>query len=318
MIRKKGVKPKRKYNKSTQVDEPETEPGGINQDDSFKFAEVHEIPDIDSRLAQFIADKGFEECEKKASLYKFDHPTSGVKKAFICSYHSDLPDHEEVGLKFGSGRYVLMVSFPGYEDSKTNKPPMASFSFKIHKRFDQLSIEHNNPGAVLSGNNVENGMTNAMSNMKEIMSMFMPMIVTMMTNQSKPPAISDQMTGMYDLMGGMMKKSFSDQQTLISELGKKQLELDIDEDGDDMGTAEKIITFIAPHIDTIIEKFSGRQTIAKKTEQMATANMVRMLPEYNTLLKSKSDLGKVISYLNQKGDKETIARMTKALGLKKG
>lgn len=289
----------------------------IETDESFSFAEVHEIPDIDSRLSQFIAEKGFDDCEKKGSLYKFDHPVSGVKKSFICSYHSDLPDHEEVGLKFGSGRYVLMVSFPGYIDHKTNKAPMASFTFKIHKRFDKLSFEHNNPGQeTMQGGTVQPGNNDAMAYMKEMMSMIMPLMTTMMMSQNKQVPMSSQMNGMYDLMGGMMKKSFSDQQNLISELGKKQLELDFGEDEDDMGTAEKVISFIAPHIDSIIDKFSGRQTIAKKTEQIATANMVRMLPEYGNLLKSKNDLNKVMSYLNQKGDKETIGRMVKALGLK--
>ena len=279
----------------------------------FELLKAHEMPlDFNSALNQLIADKGYEEGERLAYLYKFDHPVTGKKKSFIEQFTDDIPDLNDIGTTFGSGRFVMMVTFCDHIDDKTGRPAMASYTFRIHKRYDQIASKHLQESS-LQQNSLMMGdnMGTTVTVLKEIMSLFLPLIA----QSQKPIEQNKDMTNVYSNFNHLMRKNMNDNYEAMAEMQKRHF-LENEEEGEGVEQST-IIQMIEPWIEKILPMFDGRQTAAKKVQQRATIGMIKALPEYKQLMRNTADLKNLTSYLNQNGDGDAVKRVLSQLGIKK-
>lgn len=91
---------------------------------------------FDSELSDFIA--GGDTAEYSALLYRYNEADGdGKRRVQIWKYYNEIPDSHQLGLIFGGGRYLLVVSGQSRKGDRVFK----SFNLRLGKNYDELSAQ---------------------------------------------------------------------------------------------------------------------------------------------------------------------------------
>lgn len=244
-------------------------------------------------------------------LYRYENYTSGEAKALICKYkEGDPPDEDDIGRKFGSGRYLLVMSIPR-SAGNNKKTQVRAYRFRVHPEYDKLRSE----SPVMGGNNmpvpypvIEKNSGSSLVDAIQIIERLITAMVPMF-NKPKDESISEVLNQSYGVMGDMMKKSMMNNIALMNDF-QKSLVFGGNAEMDETEVLEEeepsIISQIAPLLTEWIPLILGKgpqATVAQKA--------VQMTPQFQQIVKNKSELLKLVNYFDQeKGPAETDKILT--------
>jgi hypothetical protein len=281
--------------------------------------------DIFDRLNEWIAETNADNSEIKTILYKYDHPTTGNAKCQVCQWVNEIPEAHQVGLMFGSGRYLIWVNIKALKKYK-------AYNFRIHQYYDELRRQQSAAGQVPGGGygnspiilntppaaqgNGGQSLDAAFSMIERLMSIMLPLIASKQAQQVDPLAM---MTGVYSGVNKIMQRNMIETQQLMTEMQRARLTGPENEDNDydDMeGTTmpeEKPVTLfeqIAPLIQQFLPVLIGTGPKAA-----AMANTVQSLPQFKQVLSRPDELKKIVAHLEKTQGKEKTAKLLKRLNV---
>jgi len=286
--------------------EPDADSGGGFGD----FAELDEAQLVgtqgvdvtfDRRAADWLAQENYERLTAKVSLYKFDHPTTGEAKALVDTWENEIPEQHEVGLAHGSGRYLLLVTFPQGEKQTRG---IRGWRFRLHANYDALRAEHlraqaainpQAPGLVYGARGPmgpqSDPLTQGLDAVAKLVGVLAPLLVAQKGGGSAPDM--QGMLAMYKGMGDIMKASARENVEFFADMQRQVLGLPAPQpEGEDVkeeGVLEKLMPLLAEWVPVMLGQGPKAQ---------ATAATVRALPLFKQVVKSKGEVARIVQYLD--------------------
>lgn len=282
-------------------------------------SELEELNSFDQQLQEWI-DIESAGVSPKVYLYRFDNFNSGNEKSLVYKYEGmDIPDAHDVGLQFGSGRYLILATIPA---KKGEKSKVKGFRFKINTSYDNMRLSGggNTPNLnplpifnTMQGNNSKGGGLNeGITVIKEVMALFMPLISLSLQKSSNTPQLPDLsgfMMKQYSTMSEVMKQNLIETSKTVAEAQRYRLENLNSEDNteeSEEGESGSMIEKFLPLIEQFLPLITGNNPAAT-----ATIATVKKLPDFKRIAQNKVELNKLISYLDQKEGKEVTDNLLK-------
>jgi len=278
---------------------PAVEPQEIEENQEFsEVGDTRDFAAYDITLRDYLSTAGNVK-DYTATLYKYDNQIKG--KQFVCDVkHNEMISMHDVGVSFGSGEYRYLVSFP----PETHLPPKA-FRFNIHKVYDKYG-----------GSATAETQRPQVSSFNESLAMlkaFAEIIKGMMPPPPPPPKDPFEiMTGAYQATQHILKRNLEETSQIMKEAAEARAQINNNNDDDDDekgGSQEKIgmLQLFMPMIEKYIPLLLGKGSAAE-----ATAETIKALPQFQDLIKNKSDLQAVVKAVESKiGKKETAEILEK-------
>ena len=92
--------------------------------------------DTDEIIEQWIDDDKALDVVSNATLYKFDHPTTGNARTYSGYFTGDeIPNRDQIGKRYGAGRYLMILVRPAHGKTPREKRPK---HFRIHPIYDEI------------------------------------------------------------------------------------------------------------------------------------------------------------------------------------
>jgi len=296
-------------NRQSRVDmEPDLHDGATDAD----FVELSEEQLIgmqgidvtfDRRAAEWLAQENYEQQTAKVYLYKFDDPKTGNAKALVDSWENEIPEQHEIGLQHGSGRYLLMITIPGGEKQKRG---IRGWRFRLHPHYDELRAAYMREQAMIApqgpypfparGGNGQQAdpLSAGLDAVGKLVGVLAPLL-TARQQDNGGGNMAGLMMQMYKGMGDVMKASARENVEFYGDLQRQIAGLPApSEEGEDMeekGMLERVIPLLAEYVPVMLGKGPGAK---------ATAATVRQLPMFKQVVKSKAELTRIVSYMDQK------------------
>lgn len=257
---------------------------------------------FDRRAAEWLAQENYEQQTAKVYLYKFDDPKTGNNKALVDSWENEIPEQHDIGLQHGSGRYLLMITIPGGEKQKRG---IRGWRFRLHPHYDELRANYMREQAMIApqgpypfparGGNGQQAdpLSAGLDAVGKLVGVLAPLL-TARQQDNGGGNIAAMMMQMYKGMGDVMKASarenvefYGDLQRQIAGLPAPKEE---GEDMEDKGILERLIPLLAEYVPVIL---------GKGPQANVTAATVRSLPMFKQVVKSKAELTRIVSYMDQ-------------------
>jgi len=269
------------------------------------------------KLHGWVAREQYDLTSAQCHLYRFDHPTSGEDKALCAKWSNQIPDPHDVGLIYGSGRYLLLVTLP-----KTDKGirPIKGYRFRLHPRYDDLAERAKAAGTVPNLGGVTGGsvtgfqppatapgpVADPLKYMAEVIKLISPLI-TVRPQAADPSAMISET---YKTMSGIMRQNLLDTQEMIGEVQRRRLtesgvaDFDEGEDEEEPGIVEQI----APLLEKYVPMLLGRGVASA-----AVRETVKGLPVFKKLVRDNRELSRVIAFLDKSQGNDKTDAVLKAL-----
>jgi len=262
------------------------------------------MDDIDSWLSTLPEDnEGL-----LAVLYKYKNPNT-TKYKYAYQWQDEIPDAHDIGLRFGSGRYNLMLKIQDEKGKKRKR----SYKFEIDSFYDEIrrkkrlspdtplgSDENESDTLVYNGQppQPQNGLEASMQVFERVVGMLVPLIGMDRKNNSNNFNPGEFMMKTYDGVGKVLQKNLSSQADMVNAIAKSQI-IGEEEEVDEEGTGNEILDMIKPFMENfipVLKKDGVNSRMAAKT--------IKSLPQYKELIGNKKALNEVINYLVEKEGKE--------------
>lgn len=309
----------------TQPDNPDPDLTSENDTEALEALESVENT-YDQKLREYIESVRAEDQVYKTYVYKFDSST-GQEKSLCGQWENDVPDGHTVGMTYGSGRYLIISTAPPSEKNK--KRLVRSFRFKIHAHYDDLrrtavqnvgnyappsigqGAPRGMPGAgcgVPQAINPAEVMQSGLSMVSDVIKLLAPLLVA--RQNTGMPDMSGLMVKQYETMADVMRHSIIEQGKAYSEMTRKVREVEnISTDDEEDGESEKsMLEQIIPLLEQFIPLILG-----KGPQAAITAGTVRALPQFKKLMSDKSELTRIIEYVDKSQGKEKTDLLLKKL-----
>lgn len=280
--------------------------------------EVHD-PLVESKIAEWIAQENVEKQTVTATLYKFDDPNSGSEKKQVCKWTGDIPDSHTIGLKFGSGRYMFILTIP---PGKKKDRRITSYRFRLHAYYDELRKGELNqellsgpsptrsPVPVPMQGNGSDTTAQAFTMLKEVLALFLPLLTRQQTPQ---PSNGHDLIGAYSMMRQVMKDSLLENQQLLSDMQRKYMRMipatAEKEEGIEFADEEKPKSMLEQFL-PMLEKFVVPLLNKPPMVQQATLSGMQAIPHVSETIKqiakNKEEVSRFIEYFDKinKGDRK--------------
>ena len=311
-------------------------------DEEFNPDDIDVLNDsFDIKLRGWIDRVEYENKETQLYLYKFEGNTE--LKVFCGKWTNEIPEEHTVGLTFGSGKYVVIATIPELY-KKNKKAGIKTIRFKIHSHYDTLRAQNPtgnfsgvgfNPAFVGMGSrgvvsenkspqNVGNGNSiteNAFAMLEKMMTLFMPLIAQKQASSPDP-------FGMFKMVGDVMKQSTRDNALFLRELTEKRL---LPDNGDINNMPsypekepepapekeENIIEKLLPMVEKFLPLLMSQSPRAQLASQGVIA-MAKAAPQFQKVVKDRTELNKLIAFLDSKYTSKKVDVMLKKLGVTRG
>ena len=265
-------------------------------------------PSYLARINSFLAMSKADVSEATCYLYKYDNYTSGEAKSILHKYEGgDIPDSDEVGKQWGSGRFLLVLGIPA---SGGRKALMRAYKFRINPVYDLQRT--GSPVQQVSHDSGKNGMAESFTMLQGLLAMLIPLF----QRPSESPDMSKILMGNYDLFGGLMKKQMMENIELMNDYQRKlQLvregaEMKNDEEGEDQ--AETIIDQIKPLLAEWLPKLIGGGKEAK-----VVSKIVRDTRMFKEIAKNQNMVRALISFIDKEKGRDEADKVLASLGMQR-
>ena len=277
-----------------------------------KNYEIEESNDLDYDEYDFKIDEWLdkvnnENIEPKATLYGFKSST-GESKELLWQWEGreNIPSIHEVGLQFGSGRYVMIFNIPKgiNSDKKTT-----SRRFRIGSYYDQAK------------RNLANGLNynaqfnsclpfpmqkekiedtkKGFSEVVEVINMLKPLLTNNNNNAMQEAGmVSQMMIGMFQNVNKLMQSQMLENMKMMNDLNRKTLSIDYDNEESEDLENDGVIGMIKPLL-KFLPMLLKKGAVGEAAKTMVTEN-----EDFQRLIKNTKDLYKVVRYLRQTSGKE--------------
>ena len=246
----------------------------------------------------------------KVSLYKYE---TGKKKAFVGQWEDEAPSKNEIGMKYGSGKYHLMISLPAI--SAEDKPRIKSYTFRIHEIFDSY-LKKDTPAIVPIDPQIQ-----MIQMMQAMMAMITPLLAAMRQPTQPDPLMMFQpfMAKQAEMMQDITKTSIQNQLATANELINNRMagdddDYDDDNEGEEMSQPPNLFESILPLIEQFLPTIIGDKTglVAK-----GLLGAVKKAPQFKAVLQDKSSYIRLIEHLDGKYGNAETNKILKMLKLKR-
>ena len=277
------------------------------------------IDDLDRLLNEVIE----ENQTAKVSLYKYDNNTAGTEKSFIFEWENEIPSAHKIGLQFGSGRYMIIITVPKSKKYPDGRIPRR---LKIHEYYDKLkkindernvfqvapmSLQPiNEPVQV----NTSEQFSGAMGMIKEVMSMIVPLLQLQKQEQPAPAPIVDLtpiLMQSYQMTQEVLKKNLLDTQKIYKDIVSQNVN-DDDDEGESAAMEQiqkpSMLEKLQPLIDQFLPLILGSGPKAA-----AVTEIVKAAPLFKQILSDKNQLSEMIKEFDQKIGKPETDKLLKKL-----
>lgn len=268
-------------------------------------------PSYLARINTFIAMAKADVSDATCYLYKYDNYTSGEAKSTLHKYDGgDIPDQDEVGKQWGSGRYLLVLGIPA---SGGRKALMRAYKFRINPVYDiqrtglpaaqQVPVSHD------SG---KNGMAEAFTMLQGLLAMLIPLF----QRPSESPDMNKILMGNFDMFGGLMKKQMMENIELMNDyqrrlqLVKEGADMRNDDEGEEQ--AATIIDQLKPLLAEWLPKLIGGGREAK-----VVSKIVKDSQMFKEIAKNQNMVRSLISYLDKEKGREESDKILSTLGMQR-
>ena len=289
------------------------EPGEDQEEHlEFDFIEPEEIPrNIDNSLKDFLSRNKLLEREYKVSLYKYEHPKMGQKKALQFQYFDETPTEHDVGLTYGSGRYLIIVGL----NDESGKYRTASCKFNIAEHYDQLKAEREKAGIpTVQTTGIYHGhggggaasISAGLNTVKEVIAMIVPLLNQKQQSNNNPIEFLGES---YQSINRVLMQSMMDNTQMVNDALRKQLDLTETFEGEDETTGIMgVINTLSPILEKMIPYIlGGGKDIAA----------IKNNPLYGTVIKDKKTLKALADYIEKNHGKDSLNKVLAALKIKK-
>lgn len=249
-------------------------------------------------------------------VYRYDNDNETVK-TFCGRYTDHAPDEHEIGMDYGSGRYITILQVTdsnGQRRGTTKK-------MKIDPSYDELRQQKLLPS--LQGQNIPmmqgNGLQNQNAAMDSTMKMFgmviamlQPLLKTNPVSQA-PEHMNKLLAENYKDMNEIMKGVYLDKAQMFSDMARSEAGLTetVQETEESSGlgiVVDSIISVVDKFLPSILQKGeAGRQTVQSFKE----------MPGYEALKKNRGAVTKLVSFIESKHGSEVAAKVCKKFGIRK-
>ncbi len=267
-------------------------------------------PSYLSKVNGFLEKAKIDISETVCYLYKYDNYNSGEQKSVLYKYtDGDIPDEDEVGKRWGSGRYVLVLSIP---PANGRKPLMRAYKFRINPYYDTLR------SGPLPAMPIQQQHDSGKNSMAEAFSMLQGLLATLLPMFQRPPEnpdFSKMMAGNYGMFQDIMKRQMLDNVQLMTDY-QRNVQLLKDGGGDMNGVeeepAESIIEKIAPFLNEWLPKLIGGGT-----ESKVVSTVVKGSAMFKEIAKNQAMVKALIAYLDKSQGVAQTNQVLASLGMKR-
>lgn len=263
---------------------------------------------VDQEFKNWLEENNYLDSGFIATLYKYDSPLGGVQKSICGQWGDTIPGEHEIGLTYGSGRYIMLCRVIDQE----GKNRIVSRKFRIHGHYDKLAAnsEKVNPATTYSGanfpiiQNAGNNLNQTISLMREIFAMISPLI-----NKQTDPNISGLLAETYKTVNHTMRESMLDNAQLYNDMVRKMGDMEtIVETNEEVSSVQNIINTVAP----LVEKFLPL-ILGKGPQSRMTIQGLKSLPEYSKIVNNENALRGLVSYIEKEKGKDIAGALLKKL-----
>lgn len=296
-------------------------------------ADTYTDMEVESRLADWIETNAVENKEPRATLYKFTGPNLSEKEQ--CDHYKGVfPSRHDIGLEYGSGKYMLIISNGAHAKEKIKG---TTVRFTLSKAYDEKSRKFHaekalqsivptpatQPLAPIAPVDNSKAMADSFSMvqnmMQSIMSMFKPILERAMTPPplpALPTPVADPLKD-YQLSRQIMKESMTDNLQIMSDFQRKLLEIqngnnmNETDDNEDLpeekkSMFERIIELAGPFLDVL-----AQNNLAAKTAALG----IKAAPQFKAVLSDVPLARKIIRYVDEKEGPQRADTVLKNLGV---
>ncbi len=245
--------------------------------------------------------------ETDLRVYKFQgHNRLG--RVYCGKYQDEIPDEDEIGRKYGSGKYECLLTVSDKEGQRR----ITSSKFVIAEIYDDIRDEEQMKRYPANLNSGGGGSFREFDRMIDAMSKFMAVLSPLINNNNNPD-ISSMMMKNYETMGTVMKKSALDQQQMINDIQRSKLDLsEVVEDPDESTGLSNMIASVSPWIEKLLPLILGGGAQSK-----AAVTMVKAAPRFKEVVKNKRVLTGLIKFIGEKHGVSTVKRLLTELKIRK-
>ena len=294
-------------------------------------AEAQEYSEtLDEKLKGWVAASRYENTQATCTLYKFDNPATGEDKSQCGQWVDEIPDAHSVGMTYGPGRYLLLVTLPRTRTGDRPGPrAIKGYRFRIHPYYEELrrramwgdpspfsgpGPRPHVPGAMAPPPGPDASISAGLSMVREVLAIVSPLLKRQDNGGGLDyPAL---MMRNYDLMNTVMRKNLLESQSLIADGLRAKMEGGA-MDGGEGGTATveeaaepSILEQIIPLLDKFVPIILGRGPQA-----VVASQAVRALPQFQKVTKDKGEFQKIVAHLDKAIGKGKVDGLLKRLKL---
>lgn len=288
----------------------------ITKTESLTSQEEQEIiqNDIDDSVKDWLALNNLEGSEIKCTLYKYVNSDQGTERSQIAEYRNAVPSAHEIGIRFGSGKYIMILVVP-----KQGKRPrqITTRTIRLHANYDNLMMDERKksmPEAMQGINPYiiqqqlppqQDTMKATLSIMREVFAMLTPLLAS--RNNTGNGGGVKEIIQEYAALKDILKINAQDNINFYSEMQRKAIEM----------SPETIETEKPSIIEQLIPLLNNLVPALLKNDKkaIATVNTVKMMPQFKDVVNNTGDIKKLVDHLDKSYGKVKVNGLLKKFNI---
>jgi hypothetical protein len=276
-------------------------------------------PSYLTKFNQFLEKEDMEDSLPTYYLYKFDNYYSGKKNSLVDRFEDQSPpDEHDIGMKHGSGRYMLFCTVPNCRQFPNGTT--RAYRFRVNPIYDDrrnIASKENNqhnqqffqgpypfhaPQPAGAGNNL----ADTIGLMKEVVSMITPLLSQ---KKDESSSMREIVTESYSVVGEIMRTSMMEQMKIMQQMTKQQLKLpDLtkETEPEPPGIIEKFL----PVISEWLPKLMGSGPSAAMA-----GSLVKSIPQFRDIIDDSQQLNSIVQWMCEAHGIESTAQILTNLGI---
>lgn len=267
------------------------------------------------KFNQFLEKEEMEDNLPTYYLYKFDNYYSGKKNSLVDRYEDQSPpDEHDIGMKHGSGRYMLFCTVPNCRQFPNGTT--RAYRFRVNPIYDdrrnnaakenQQVFNGPYPPQFQAPPPAGNNLADTFALIKDVVS-----IITPLLSQKKDDSSSmrEIVTESYSVVGEIMRTSMMEQMKLMQQMTKQQLklpDLSKDTEPEPPGIIEKFL----PVISEWLPKLMGNGPSAA-----VAGSLVKSIPQFKEIIDDSQQLNAIVQWMCEAHGIPATAQILTNLGI---
>lgn len=283
-------------------------------DDDFEVMENASPRLMDQDLSDWISSIDQGEESYTVTLYKYDTPTGNERKSYVWQWTDETPTLHEIGNNWGSGKYLLIVSFPRLKDGRR---PVRSYKFRIHQSFDLKRAMNpympmngipgtGFPAMINQGSGQNNQLKEVLTMMQQMILMLSPLI-----QKQESPVNQQAMLATVNLQNDIIKQSAKSNLELYRDMMANIMSNTQNHEVEDEEEEEKANGFLEL-LEPLLEKYLPL-ILGNSARSNTTIKTLKSLPQFKQVLNNKGELKRVIDHLDQTQGKDKTNKVLQKL-----